>query len=285
MPDFPIVDCHVHLYDGKSIVYPWMKGEPVLDRNHDSAVFSAAIAPVVVDKIVFVEVDAAPGTNFDEVGWVENAAKTDPRIQAMVATVALEKGKAVESEVARFARRPLARDIRRLIQGHVDKPGWCLRPDYLDGVKIVAEYGLGCEIGIKHSQMRDAIRLVELFPHVRFSFDHIGKPGIKAGLVEPWKSEIRALAQLPNVICKISGVVTEADRDSWSYDTVAPYISHAIDVFGFDRVMFGGDWPVVDLARCTYPQWVGIVDRIVAGASPAEQRKLFRDNAIRHYRM
>lgn len=284
MPDFPIVDCHVHLYDAKSIVYPWMKGEPILDRNHDSAVFTAATAPVVVDKIVFVEVAAAAGSNFDEVRWVENAAKSDPRIHAMVATVALEDGKAIESEVAAFARRPLARDIRRLIQGYVNEPGWCLRPGYLDGVRIVAEYGLGCEIGIVHPQMRDALRLVELFPHVRFSFDHIGKPGIKAGLVEPWKSEIRALAQFPNVICKISGVVTEADRAEWTYDQVSPYVAHAIEVFGFDRVMFGGDWPVVDLAS-SYPEWVAVVDRIVAGASATEQRKLFRDNAIRHYRM
>lgn len=284
MPDFPIVDAHVHLYDAKSIVYPWMKGL-VIDAPHDSAVFSAAIAPVVVDKLVFVEVSSAEGTNFDEIDWVENAARSDPRIQGMVATVALERGKEIEAEVAAFARRPLARDIRRLIQGHLDEPGWCLRPAYLDGVRIVAEYGLGCEIGIKHPQLRDAIRLVEQFPHVRFTFDHIGKPGIKAGLVEPWKAEIRALAQFPNIVCKISGVVTEADQEAWTYDQIAPYIAHAIEVFGFDRVMFGGDWPVMELAHCTYPQWVAIVDRIVAGASPEDQRKLFRDNAIRHYRL
>jgi L-fuconolactonase len=284
MPDFPVVDTHVHLYDAKSIAYPWMKGLSI-DARHDSEVFSGAIAPIVVDKIVFVEVAAAPGTNFDEVRWVENAARADPRIQAMVATVALEEGRAIESEVADFARRPLARDVRRLIQGHVDEPGWCLRPGYLDGVKIVAEYGLGCEIGIKHPQMRDAIRLVERFPHVRFTFDHIGKPGIKDGLMEPWKSELRALAQFPNILCKVSGVVTEANNESWSYDTVAPYISCAIETFGFEKVMFGGDWPVMELAHCTYPQWVAIVDRVVAGASLTEQRKLFRDNAIRHYRM
>lgn len=284
MPDFPIVDCHVHLYDGKSIAYPWMKGDPTLDGNHDSVVFSAASAPVVVDKIVFVEVDAAPGANFDEVRWVENAAGSDPRIQAMVASIALERGKEIETEVAAFARRPFARYVRRLIQGHVDEPGWCLRPGYLDGVKIVAEYGLGCEICIKHPQLADVLRLVERFPHARFSLDHIGKPGIAAGLMEPWRSEIRALAQFPNVICKISGVVTEADVKAWTYEQVAPYISCAIEAFGFEKVMFGGDWPVLEWAT-TYPEWVAIVDRIVTGATPAEQRKLFRDNAIRHYRM
>lgn len=284
MPNFPIVDTHVHLYDNKTIRYPWMKGLAKLESPHDPKVFTAANGSVVVDKMVFVEVDPAPGQNLDEVRWVSEQAKSDPRIQGLVGTVPLEKGKAIESEVAAFAKMPLARDIRRLIQGHVDEPGWCLRPDYLDGVRIVHEHGLGCEIGIKHPQMRDAIKLVEQFPDVHFTLDHIGKPGIKAGLRQPWWTEIAELAKCPNVICKISGVVTEADHDAWTFEQVAPYIERAIEAFGFDKVMFGGDWPVLDLAG-NYVQWVGMVDKIIAGATPADQRKLFRDNAIRHYRL
>jgi L-fuconolactonase len=284
MPDFPIVDTHVHLYDGRTITYPWMQDLAPLQGRHDPEVFTAATGPVVVDNIVFVEVNPAPGQNMDEVRWVAQAARRDPRVQAIVATVPLEKGKEVESEIAAFAREPLARDVRRLIQGHVDEPGWCLRPAYLDGVKMVAEYGLGVEIGIYHPQAKDAIRLIEKFPHVRFTLDHIAKPGIKAGLREPWWTDIKALGSFPNVICKVSGVVTEADRTAWTYDQVAPYVAHAIESFGFDRVMFGGDWPVMELAT-RYPDWVAVVDRVTAGASPAELRKLYRDNAIAHYRL
>jgi L-fuconolactonase len=114
--------------------------------------------------------------------------------------------------------------------------------------------------------------------------DHIGKPGIKAGLMEPWKAEMRTIAGLPNVVCKLSGVVTEADHAAWTYEQVAPYMSHAIDRFGFDRIMFGGDWPVLNLAS-RYPDWVALVDRVTAGVAGADLRKLYRDNAIRHYRL
>jgi L-fuconolactonase len=132
--------------------------------------------------------------------------------------------------------------------------------------------------------LAETIKLVEQCPDVSFMLDHIGKPGIREGLTQPWRSEMRDLAALPNVECKISGVVTEADHKSWTYDQVAPYVAHAIETFGFDRVAFGGDWPVSELAT-PYADWVAVVDRVIAGASEAEQRKLYRDNAIRFYRM
>jgi L-fuconolactonase len=92
------------------------------------------------------------------------------------------------------------------------------------------------------------------------------------------------MAALPNVVCKVSGVVTEADHRAWTYDQVGPYISHVIDTFGFDRLVFGGDWPVLELAA-SYPQWVAIVDRVTAGVPESDLRKLYRDNAMRVYRL
>lgn len=285
MPDFPIVDAHVHLYDPKAITYSWMKNEPRLNSLHGSAEFTAAIGGVAVEKLVFVEVDAGPGVHLDEARWVARAAEADKRISAIVATVPLEKGSAaVEADIATIARMPLARGVRRLIQGHVNEPGWCLRPEFVAGVRLLAKYDLGFEICIFHRQMEDAIELVRRCPEVRFILDHIGKPGVKDGLREPWASQMRDLARLPNVICKISGVVTEGDHRSWTYDQVAPYVTHAIDSFGFDRVAFGGDWPVMELAT-RYPDWVATVDRLTAGASPADLRKLYRDTAIAYYRL
>ena len=123
-----------------------------------------------------------------------------------------------------------------------------------------------------------------LCPEVKFIVDHIAKPGIRLGLTEPWQEQMRTLAKLPNVWCKISGVVTEADHLTWTAERVVPYIAHAIDCFGFDRVLFGGDWPVSELAT-TYQGWVDLVDRVIAGSSEAEIRKLYRDNAIEFYRL
>jgi L-fuconolactonase len=196
----------------------------------------------------------------------------------------LEEGAAAETDIAAFAKMPLARGVRRLIQGHADEPGWCLRPAFVEGVRLVAAHGLHFEICIYHPQMNDAAELVRRCPEVSFVLDHIGKPGIRDGLAEPWRRELRDLAALPNVVCKLSGVITEADYRSWSYDQIAPYMSHVIDTFGFDRLMFGGDWPVLELAA-TYPEWVAAVDRVTAGAAEGDLRKLYRDNAIRIYRL
>ncbi len=284
MPDFPLVDAHVHLYDPDALDYPWMRSEPMLNTPHGSAEYTAAIGGVAVDKLVFVEVDAAGGRHLDEAVWIELAARNDARVQAIVASMPLEMGAAAEPDIAAFARMPLARGVRRLIQAHADEPGWCLQPEFVAGVRLLAKYELGFEICIFHRQMGDAIELVRRCPQVRFILDHIGKPGIREGVREPWWSQMRELAGLPNVICKVSGVVTEADHRAWTYDQVAPYVAHAIDCFGFDRVAFGGDWPVVELAT-RYADWVALVDRVTAGTAEEDLRKLYRDTAIAYYRL
>ena len=284
MPDFPLVDAHVHLYDPEAIDYPWMRNKPILNSPHGSAEYSGAIGDVAVEKLVFVEVDAASGRHLDEAVWVEAAARNDSRVGAIVASMPLEVGAAAEPDIAAFARMPLARGVRRLIETHMDEPGWCLRPKFVDGVRLLAKYDLGFEICVFHAQMGDAIELVRRCPQVKFMLDHIGKPGIREGLREPWWSRMREMAGLPNVRCKISGAVTEADHEAWTYDEVAPYVAHAIECFGFDRVAFGGDWPVMELAT-RYPDWVAIVDRITAGASTADLRKLYRDTATAYYRL
>ena len=195
----------------------------------------------------------------------------------------LEKGAAAEPDIAAFARMPLARAVRRLIQGHVDEPGWCLRPDFVDGVRLLAKYDLGFEICIFHPQMARCDRTGaplpggELHPRPHRQAGHQGR--LARAVVEP---DART-GRLPNVVCKISGVVTEADHKRWTYDEVAPYVAHAIECFGFDRVAFGGDWPVMELAT-RYPDWVAIVDRVTAGAStggPAQALSRHGDRLLR----
>jgi L-fuconolactonase len=284
LPEFPIIDAHVHLFDPSNLPYAWLAGAAPINKPHLPSDFDRLTAPVKVDGIVFVEVDVDDPRYLDEARWVEKTAQSDPRVRGMVAGMPLEKGVSIEGDIAEYAKLPRARGVRRLIQKHASEPGWCLRPDFVAAVKLLPKYGLNFDICIFHSQMRDAIDLVRRCPDVSFILDHIGKPGIKDGITQPWRSEMRELAELPNVICKISGVVTEADHKAWTYDQVAPYVAHSIETFGFDRVAFGGDWPVSELAT-RYADWVAVVDRVVAGASDTEKRKLYRDNAIRFYRL
>lgn len=121
-------------------------------------------------------------------------------------------------------------------------------------------------------------------PGVTFILDHIAKPDIRNGALEPWREHIAALARLPNVACKISGVATEADHARWTVDDLAPYIRHALAVFGEDRVMFGGDWPVALLAT-SYRRWVETLATLTVDFSPEAQRKLWSENAHRIYRL
>ena len=114
--------------------------------------------------------------------------------------------------------------------------------------------------------------------------DHIGKPNIKDGVMQPWAQQMHELARFPNVHCKISGVATEADHKGWSPDQLRPYIDIALESFGMDRVMYGGDWPVSTQA-IEYTRWIEILEDVLQGVDEADKRKFWRENAVRFYRL
>jgi L-fuconolactonase len=281
MPAFPIVDSHVHLYDVERLSYGWMASAPKINRSHGMAEFDAARGPVVVDKLVFVEVAADAGLHLKEAAFVQELADRDARIAGIVAHAPVEKGDAVEDDVAALKGTRSLVGIRRLIQGEPD-PSVCIAPNFLAGVRRLGRHGLTFDICVKSWQMAYAVELVRRCPDVRFVLDHIGKPDIRNGMMEPWRSQIQDLARLPNVVCKVSGVITEADHASWTPAGVTPYVNHVIDSFGFDRVLFGSDWTVSELTH-RYPDWVSILDGVVGGASETEQRAFWRETAIRTY--
>jgi L-fuconolactonase len=283
VPDFAIVDSHVHLADPSRFGYAWTKNAPSLHRRVLPADFIRAANGVKIDRFVFVEVDVDFPQHLAEAEWIEGLAKSDRRLAGMVAALPLERGKAVEGDLDRLRQNRILRGVRRLIQNQAD-PDFCIRPDFIDGLRLLARHDLAFDICILHHQLPNAIKMVRQCPDVRFVLDHIGKPGIKAGIFDPWRQQLKELAGLPNVHCKISGVSTEADHKNWTRKELKPYIAHTIDTFGFDRIMYGGDWHVLERAG-TYPDWVDIVDWVVEGASADEKRKLFRDNAMRFYRL
>ncbi len=283
MIEFAVVDSHVHLLDPKRLSYGWTSGAPSLNRQVLPSDLTAAAAPVKVDQFVFVEVDVDLPQHVAEAEWVESLTRSAPRLTGMVAALPLEKGLAVEPDLEKLLRLKTFRAVRRLIQNQPD-PDFCTRPDFIAGLKLLGRHDIAFDICIFHHQLKSAIKMVAACPEVRFVLDHIGKPAIKAGLIDPWRQEMKELASFDNVFCKISGVATEADHKTWTREELKPYIAHAIEVFGFDRSMYGGDWHVAELA-VGYPEWVDIVDWVTAGASPEEKRKLFRDNAIRFYRL
>lgn len=283
MPDFPIIDSHVHLLEPQRFGYGWTKNAPSLKRLVLPDDLMRAAAPVAIERFVFVEVDVDFPQHLQEAEWIDGLARSDKRLAGMVAALPLEHGKAVEPELDALCKNKNLRGIRRLIQNQPD-PDFCVRPAFIEGLKLLAAHDLVFDICVFHHHMPNVLKMVRQCPEVRFVLDHIGKPGIKAGLFDPWRQHMKELAAMPNVVCKISGVTTEADHKNWTREQLKPYIAHTIETFGFDRIMYGGDWHVSELAG-TYPEWVEIVDWVTEGATPAEKRKLFRDNAIRFYRL
>jgi L-fuconolactonase len=283
MPDFPIIDAHVHLYDPRVIRYGWMKGKPALEQQHLMAQLDAARGSVELEALVWVEVGADPGQYLQEASFVDGLAHADRRIWAIVAAAPLERGAAVTPDLEKLAAHGLTRGIRRLLQDEPDD-AFCLRPGFVEGVRLLARHGLSFDICVYHHQLASAVELARRCSDVRFVLDHAGKPGIRAGLMEPWRTQIAELAALPNVWCKLSGLITEADHAHWTREQLRPYIDHVIERFGFERVMFGSDWPVSEQTH-RYDQWVETVDQTLAGASADERRKVFRDNAIAFYRL
>lgn len=284
MPDFPIVDAHVHLWDPALLRIPWLDGNQTLARPFGLAQYAEQTAGVAIDAFVYLEVDVAPAYALTEARHVAALAAQDPRLQAVVAFAPLEDGARAHSYLDDLVRvSPLIRGVRRITQSEPD-PAFCLRPGFIEGVRLLPRYGLSCDLCIAHHQLGPTIDLVRRCPEVNFMLDHIAKPGIRAGLDEPWRRQLAELAELPNVTCKLSGVITEADHQTWTPDQIAPYIAHALAAFGEDRVVFGSDWPVVLLAG-SYRRWVDTLDQLTAHLGPAARRKLWAENARRFYRL
>lgn len=282
MDNIPIIDTHVHLWHPKQLRYPWLKQVPALNKPYLLNDYAAAYENLDIESIVFVQCDTLPDDGLKETEWVTSLTVDEPRIKGIVAWAPLEEGNQVEPFIEKLAENTLVKGIRRLIQG--ESVNFCIQSNFVDGVNTLASYGLSFDICIFHPQLANAIQLVEQCPNVQFILDHIGKPDIKNQLFEPWKREIRTLAEHSNAYCKISGLVTEADHDSWTPSDLKPYINHVIDCFGFDRVIYGSDWPVSTLAS-DYQRWVNTLHDAVSGCSHDELSKLFHDNAIRFYKL
>ncbi|EWY40175.1 amidohydrolase [Skermanella stibiiresistens SB22] len=283
MDELPIIDSHVHLYDPAKLSYPWMAAVPALNKPHLPGDFDRARGSIKVAGMVFVEVDAAEGDRLAEAHWVGELATLDPRIGAIVAAAPVELGERMDSHLDKLTELPLVRGVRRLIQDEPD-PRFCVRPDFIEGVRLLGRRGLSFDICVYHHQMPAAVELARSCPDVALVLDHVGKPGIRAGLIDQWKADIGAMAELPNVWCKLSGMATEADHSRWGRDDLRPYMDHVIESFGFDRLMFGGDWPVSTLAT-DYARWVETVLWATKTCSDTERRRLMGGTAAAFYRL
>jgi L-fuconolactonase len=274
----PFLDAHVHFWDQGVMPYPWLAEVPSIAHRHTPAELAEEAQGQMPERVIFVECGAPA---FDEVSWIEGLAAADQRIVGIVAKAPMDAGAATTRAIRRLERRPLVCGVRHIIQSEPGA-GFCVRPEFVAGIRQLGPAGLSFDICCRHHQLPAVVALVERCPETRFILDHAGKPDIRAGRLDPWRAHIRSLAALPNVDCKFSGLITEADPADWRVEDLEPFAAHLLETFGPGRLLFGGDWPVSKLAGGYLP-WLEAAGALLSELPESDRRAIFNDNASRAY--
>jgi L-fuconolactonase len=278
------VDAHHHLWDPGRRAYPWMdESVAAIRRPFGIEDLEAAAGPqgfgqtIVVQAVSSVEeteellaVAAASDRVAGVVGWVDLAG---PEVAATLDALRARPGG--EALVG----------VRHQVHDEPD-PDWLLRDQVTDGLAAVAAAGLVYDLLVRERELPAARAVAERLPELTLVLDHLAKPRIRQGATEPWAGELAALARHPNVACKVSGLVTEADWNAWTPAQLVPYVRHAAEAFGPERLLFGSDWPVCLLAA-GYAEVVAATEEALdrSGVGPAGRDTVFGANARRLYRL
>ena len=277
-----IVDTHQHLWDLSLFRYSWLDTLPELNRSFRMPDYLAAARGLNVVKSVHLEADVDEPYLLDETRHLLALAdQSDNPLEGIVACGRPESGD-FKSYLDKIAGHRRLKGIRRVLHTQPDETGQGMT--FINNVAALSSYGLSFDICVLARQLPIAIKLISKCPDVVFVLDHCGVPQVKEKNLDPWRAHITEIARFPNVSCKISGLVAYADPKQWTSEDLRPFVEHVIANFGWDRVLFGSDWPVCTLSA-SYQQWVKSLQGITQGAGKVNQRKLFHDNAIRVYRL
>lgn len=282
-----VVDSHVHLWDPDTLAYPWLEEFAPLRRPALPAQYAAAWDAVGLrpEGIVHVQADVRPDLALAEVDWV-SALDTPVPLRGVVAYAPLEDGAAVTSHLDALRERPLVVGVRRSTQN--EPAGAIATPGYREGLRAVARAGLTADLCVRSCQLEEVVDtlrdVLDAEPGLTVVLDHAGKPPVADGEVDAWARHLGELAALPGVVCKLSGLVTEADWASWSEAQVLPYVQRVLATFGPDRVTFASDWPVLTLAS-ELDRWFALVDGALDGLDAAGRDAVLAGTAERAYRL
>jgi L-fuconolactonase len=276
------IDSHHHLWDLSIRPQTWMVGDNMgpVRRDFDTNDLREAIRGTGIEKSVLVH---ATMTNAETYELLE-IAQSDETVIGVVGWVDIDSKGAI-AEVEKYLQAPGSSYLKGIRDVAQDLPdaNYLARTQAKATVKELGKLGLVYDILTKTPELAAAIELVRACPDVHFVLDHISKPYIAKQEFEPWKSLITELAQFPNVVCKVSGMVTEANWNSWQVGDYRPYVDHVIDCFTPERLMFGSDWPVALLAAEKYASVVDLATALTSGFSTSENEGFWRKNVLRSY--
>ncbi|MDE2818632.1 MAG: amidohydrolase family protein [Chloroflexota bacterium] len=271
------IDSHQHFWLYEAAEYPWIDDDKgALKRDYMPADLVPLLAANGIDGTVAVQARQ----NLRETEFLLELADKNDFIRGVVGWVDL-RARDIAAQLERVAPHPRLVGLRHIVHDEIDDR-FMLGGGFLDGLALLNQYKLTYDLLLYPRHLRVAIDVVKRFPDQPFVLDHISKPFIKDGIMEPWASEIRELATYENVWCKVSGMVTEAAWKTWTQEDYAPYLDVVFDCFGIDRLMFGSDWPVCTLSG-SYGEVVGIVRDYIGGLSEADKDKVMGANARTFY--
>ncbi|MHC4404250.1 MAG: amidohydrolase family protein [Planctomycetota bacterium] len=296
-PLLPIVDTHQHLWDLSKLRLPWLKSAGHLNRSHVTEDYLEAAEGLNVVKAVYMEVAVEESLLAAEAEYVIDLCGRDdnPTVAAVIG--GRPAADDFEQYITRFKGSPFVKGVRHILPGAT--PDLWSEDAFIRGVRLLGKLGMRFDLCMPPARLPDAARVVDRCPDTRFILDHCGNADPvafmssqrreAAGVSRPpqhepdsWRRELAKLARRDRVVCKISGIVARAPKDTWTADDLAPIVNHCLDVFGPDRVMFASDWPVCTRAA-SLRQWVSALKTIIEDRPRVEQRKLLHDNAVRFY--
>jgi L-fuconolactonase len=272
------IDAHHHFWHYTAAEYGWIDNAMAsIRRDFLPADLEAEIRSAGIDAVISVQARQT----LAETEWLLAMAAANPWIAGVVGWVPLTDPD-FPAILEKLAGRAPLKGVRHVLQAEPDS--YFDRIAFHSGIAQLRAFNLTYDILIVHHQLPAAIRLVDRHPNQVFVLDHIAKPPIRAGEMQPWKDNLAEIARRPNVFCKLSGVVTEANYTAWTYEQILPYMEAALAAFGPNRLLFGSDWPVCRIAT-TYRNWVRIVERFAQSLSGDERDALFHRNAVQAYRL
>jgi L-fuconolactonase len=270
------LDSHQHFWRYDAAQYPWIPKDSPLHRDWLPADLAALQQPLGLDGSIAVQARQSVA----ESDWLLGLADADPRVKAVVGWVDLRSSRVVE-DLARLSRHPRFSGVRHVAQDEPDDR-FLVGADFVRGVGHLHQFGLRYDLLIYARQLPAAIELVGKFPDQPFVLDHIAKPKIKDGTLSPWREQMRELARAPQVMCKVSGMVTEADQKAWKPEDLRPFLDVVFEAFGPERLMWGSDWPVCLLAG-SYERVLRVVEDYTKGLTAAQRDGIFGGNCARFY--
>lgn len=273
------IDSHQHFWRYHPVRDAWITDDmAVIQRDFLPADLKPLMDANEVSGCVAVQADQSEA----ETMFLLELANQHPFIRGVVGWVDLQATD-VRDRLAHFSHYPKLKGFRHIVQGEED-PRFLLRPEFLAGIEALAAYGFTYDILVKPHQLDATAEFIALFPDQPFVIDHLAKPYIKTGVQQPWAAQLETIAQYGNVYCKLSGMVTEADWAAWKPEDFVFYTQHILDVFGPERIMFGSDWPVCNVAA-KYNGVVELVEQVIGHLPPHEQELIWHKNAMDFYRL